>query len=65
MKDTDYVNLYGEDITERKQIEEKIKHMAFNDALTFLPNRILFHDRLTLALAHAHRNKDWNCYLSW
>ncbi len=58
VKDTDYVNLYGKDITERKQIEEKIKHMAFHDALTFLPNRILFHDRLTLVLAHAHRNKE-------
>ena len=46
------------DVTERKRIEEKIKHMAFHDALTFLPNRILFRDRLTLALAHAHRNKE-------
>ena len=46
------------DITERKQSEEKIKHMAFHDALTSLPNRILFNDRLTLALAHAHRTKE-------
>ena len=46
------------DITDRKRIEEKIKHMAFHDALTSLPNRILFNDRLTLALAHAHRNKE-------
>jgi diguanylate cyclase (GGDEF)-like protein/PAS domain S-box-containing protein len=46
------------DVTERKWMEEKIKHMAFHDALTTLPNRILFNDRLTLALAHAHRNKE-------
>lgn len=46
------------DVTERKQAEEKIKHMAFHDALTSLPNRILFNDRLTLALAHAHRTKE-------
>ncbi len=43
------------DVTERKWMEEKIKHMAFHDALTSLPNRILFNDRLTQALAHAHR----------
>lgn len=43
------------DVTERRWMEEKIKHMAFHDALTSLPNRILFNDRLTLALAHAHR----------
>ncbi|MFN3531258.1 MAG: EAL domain-containing protein [Candidatus Brocadia sp.] len=46
------------DVTERKWMEEKIKHMAFHDSLTSLPNRILFNDRLTLALAHAHRNKE-------
>ena len=45
-------------VTERKWMEEKVKHMAFHDALTSLPNRILFNDRLTLALAHAHRNKE-------
>ena len=46
------------DVTERKWMEEKIKHMAFHDTLTSLPNRILFNDRLTLALAHAHRSKE-------
>lgn len=50
-------NLRAE-IAERKRIEEKIKHIAFHDALTTLPNRILFNDRLSLALAHAHRNKE-------
>lgn len=46
------------DVTERRQAEEKIRHMAFHDALTALPNRILFNDRLNLALAHAHRKKE-------
>lgn len=46
-----------EDITERKRYEETIKHMAYYDPLTNLPNRALFNDRLTLALAHARRNK--------
>jgi diguanylate cyclase (GGDEF)-like protein/PAS domain S-box-containing protein len=45
-----------EDITERKQLEEQIRYMAFHDALTGLPNRKLFSDRLSIALAHAERN---------
>ena len=46
-----------EDITERKQSEEKIRQMAFHDSLTGLPNRKLFSDRLNIALAHAQRNQ--------
>jgi diguanylate cyclase (GGDEF)-like protein/PAS domain S-box-containing protein len=46
-----------EDITERKQLEEKIQFMAFHDTLTGLPNRKLFSDRLSIAMAHAERNK--------
>jgi diguanylate cyclase (GGDEF)-like protein/PAS domain S-box-containing protein len=45
------------DITERKRAEEAIIHQAYHDSLTDLPNRVLFKDRLTLALAHARRNK--------
>jgi diguanylate cyclase (GGDEF)-like protein/PAS domain S-box-containing protein len=35
-----------EDITERKQAEERITHLAHYDPLTDLPNRALFHERL-------------------
>jgi diguanylate cyclase (GGDEF)-like protein len=42
---------------ERQRAEETIKNMAYYDSLTGLPNRILLVDRLTLALAHAHRVK--------
>ena len=45
----------GKDITERKQSEEKIRHMAFHDTLTGLPNRALLQDRLNQAIAHANR----------
>jgi diguanylate cyclase (GGDEF)-like protein/PAS domain S-box-containing protein len=44
------------DITERKRAEQQLAHMATHDALTGLPNRVLFNDRLTLALAQAQRN---------
>ncbi|HID48217.1 MAG TPA: diguanylate cyclase, partial [Chromatiales bacterium] len=40
---------------ERLRNEERIKHMAYYDSLTGLPNRELFMDRLTQALAHASR----------
>jgi diguanylate cyclase (GGDEF)-like protein/PAS domain S-box-containing protein len=43
------------DITERTYAEEQIKHLAYHDALTNLPNRLLFKDRLSVALSHANR----------
>ncbi len=43
------------DITERTQIEEQLQYMAHHDALTALPNRVLFTDRLSQSLAHAER----------
>jgi len=40
----------------RQQAEATIRYQAFHDLLTGLPNRMLFNDRLPLALANAHRN---------
>ncbi len=43
------------DITDRKRADEQIKSLAYHDPLTGLPNRLLFRDRLGLAVAQAHR----------
>jgi diguanylate cyclase (GGDEF)-like protein/PAS domain S-box-containing protein len=45
------------DLTEFRQMESKMKRMAFFDALTNLPNRNMINDRIQLALAHSDRNK--------
>ena len=44
------------DITTMKEAEEKLDHLAKHDALTGLPNRVFFHDRLNKALQRARRN---------
>ena len=46
-----------EDITERQQAEAKIAHMAHHDALTGLPNRVLFQKRLAQAIARGRRGE--------
>jgi diguanylate cyclase (GGDEF)-like protein/PAS domain S-box-containing protein len=43
------------DVTDRKRAEEQIAHLAYHDALTGLPNRTLFQDRLSQALARTER----------
>lgn len=42
---------------ERQQAEATIKQMAYYDPLTGLPNRLLFNDRLTVALNYAERER--------
>lgn len=48
------------DITARKQVEEQLLHDAFHDALTGLPNRALFMDRLRLAIERAKRSASYH-----
>src|SRR4030065_105137 len=46
-------NKLHHDLEERKRVEQSIRHMAHHDALTGLPNRAPFRDRLTHPLAQA------------
>jgi len=48
--------VWVQDISERKQMENTIRQMAYYDSLTGLPNRNLLNDRLAVALANASRN---------
>jgi diguanylate cyclase (GGDEF)-like protein/PAS domain S-box-containing protein len=54
----DLAILVARDITERKRIEEQLQYDAFHDALTGLPNRALFLDRLGRAIERAHRHPE-------
>jgi diguanylate cyclase (GGDEF)-like protein/PAS domain S-box-containing protein len=46
------------DVTERKALEEQLRHQAFHDPLSGLPNRALFMDRLEHAFVRANRRGD-------
>lgn len=52
-----YIGLLS-DIAELKQRQARLHHLAHHDALTGLPNRLLFYDRLEQALARARRTGD-------
>ncbi len=61
---TGYIG-YLQDITQQKETEKLLeeqtkllKHQAYHDMLTALPNRMLFHDRLEQAIAQAKRNNE-------
>jgi PAS domain S-box-containing protein len=44
------------DITERKRVEEQVAFLAYHDAVTGLPNRLMFEEALEMALARARRS---------
>ncbi len=51
---THYIGIFS-DVTERKEAEARIHHLAHHDALTGLPNRLLLQDRLGQAIREARR----------
>jgi diguanylate cyclase (GGDEF)-like protein len=46
------------EIAERELVETMVRHQASHDILTGLPNRMLFNDRLHVAIQRAHRHHD-------
>jgi diguanylate cyclase (GGDEF)-like protein/PAS domain S-box-containing protein len=52
------IQCVARDITERLSAQRTIERMAYYDALTELPNRVLFHDRLHSALARGRRRSE-------
>jgi diguanylate cyclase (GGDEF)-like protein/PAS domain S-box-containing protein len=46
-----------EDVTERREAQVRMAYMARHDALTDLPNRVLFHEKLAEAVTHARRGR--------
>ncbi|WP_322629392.1 diguanylate cyclase domain-containing protein [Halothiobacillus sp.] len=58
-EDRDLLQFVSSQVTSairNKQTEARLRHMAGHDALTDLPNRALFHDRLDRALTYARRD---------
>ncbi len=49
-----------QDISDRKKAEDQIRHAAFHDSLTGLPNRTLFADRLSMAVERAKRTASFH-----
>ena len=56
---------YSQDITQKKEIEEQLKKQtellnfqAYHDALTKLPNRVLFEDRLQQSITNAEKHRE-------
>ena len=46
-----------QDVTERRRAEERIRRLAYFDAQTALPNRVLFQERVLQAIADARRSR--------
>jgi diguanylate cyclase (GGDEF)-like protein/PAS domain S-box-containing protein len=62
-KGYDAILTVGVDITERKEHQAHIQHLAYHDALTDLPNRHLFIDRLEQALLRTQRTKSFGALI--
>ncbi|GAA3870510.1 EAL domain-containing protein [Streptomyces sedi] len=51
------------DISERRELKERLRHIEMHDPVTRLPNRTLFFERLTHALADSATGRIGLCYL--
>ena len=51
------------DLSQNRQTQEKLNHLAYHDALTDLPNQVLFKDRLKQAIAYSRRSDQMHAVL--
>ena len=51
------------DLSQNKQTQDKLNHLAYHDALTDLPNQVLFKDRLKQAIAYSRRHDQMHAVL--
>ena len=51
------------DLSQQKQAQDKLNHLAYHDALTDLPNQVLFKDRLKQAIAYSRRTDQMHAVL--
>ena len=59
----DEIACFVVDLSQNKQTQEKLNHLAYHDALTDLPNQVLFKDRLKQAIALSRRNDQMQAVL--
>jgi diguanylate cyclase (GGDEF)-like protein len=59
MHNAQLFKLAQQEISEREKIEETLRHQAFHDPLTGLPNRALFTEHLEHAIARANRDDNY------
>jgi len=59
MQNAQLFNLAQQEISEREKVEDILRHQAFHDPLTKLPNRALFTERLEHAIARANRDENY------
>ena len=59
----DEIACFVVDLSQNKQTQEKLNHLAYHDALTDLPNQVLFKDRLKQAIAYSRRSDQMHAVL--
>jgi diguanylate cyclase (GGDEF)-like protein/PAS domain S-box-containing protein len=59
----DEIACFVVDLSQNKQAQDKLNHLAYHDALTDLPNQVLFKDRLKQAIAYSRRSDQMHAVL--
>src|SRR5690349_1471545 len=59
----DEIACFVVDLSQQKQAQDKLNHLAYHDALTDLPNQVLFKDRLKQAIAYSRRTDQMHAVL--